>query len=221
MISDPYQILGVSKEASDDEIKHAYRQLAKKYHPDMNPNDNVAAQKMNEVNAAYDQIKNPPKVTQQSAYGQSSSGGAYGDPFAAWNEAQRRAQDQYRQNTSSEMQAALHFIQLRHFTDAINALSGIKDADRDAHWYYVSAIANSGASNRMIALDHAQKAVQMEPANSQYRQVLEQLQKNGKVYQQSQQSYGVSSMNCGKLCVSLCLCFNCCPVNLCYPRFFC
>ena len=62
MTKDPYQVLGVSPDASDDEIKAAYRNLAKKYHPDLNPGDATAAKKMNEINAAYDQIKNPKHI---------------------------------------------------------------------------------------------------------------------------------------------------------------
>ena len=58
MVSDPYKVLGVSRDASDEEIKKAYRELTKKYHPDLNPGDEHAAQMMNDVNAAYDQIKN-------------------------------------------------------------------------------------------------------------------------------------------------------------------
>ena len=71
MIDDPYKVLGVSPNATDDEIKQAYRRLAKQYHPDRNPGDKEAAKKMQEVNAAYEQIKNPDAYKQRS-------GGGYG-----------------------------------------------------------------------------------------------------------------------------------------------
>ena len=78
MIDDPYSVLGLTPDASDEEVKRAYRALAKKYHPDMNPGDQHAAEMMNRINAAYDQIKNPqPRInTQQRSY--------QADPFAGW-----------------------------------------------------------------------------------------------------------------------------------------
>lgn len=58
MITNPYKVLGVPNGASEDECTKAYKRLAKKYHPDLNPNNPEAADKMAEINAAYDQIKN-------------------------------------------------------------------------------------------------------------------------------------------------------------------
>lgn len=79
-MNDPYSVLGVSRNASEDEIKRAYRQLAKKYHPDLNPGDPEAARKMNEINAAYEQIKNPSQTNSAYGYGDQHSAGssAYG-----------------------------------------------------------------------------------------------------------------------------------------------
>ena len=56
MNKDPYTILGVSRSATDDEIKRAYRELASKYHPDRNGGSAEAEEKMKEINAAYSQI---------------------------------------------------------------------------------------------------------------------------------------------------------------------
>lgn len=58
-MEDPYRILGVSPDASEEEIKRAYRKLAKQYHPDLNPGNAEAARKMQEINAAYEQLQNP------------------------------------------------------------------------------------------------------------------------------------------------------------------
>ena len=79
MVQDPYKVLGVSPSASDEEIKKAYRTLAKKYHPDLNPGDEVAAQRMNEINAAYDILSKPHTARHASGYGPGSS---YGNGYS-------------------------------------------------------------------------------------------------------------------------------------------
>jgi molecular chaperone DnaJ len=73
MIDDPYKVLGVSPGASQDEIKKAYRQMAKKYHPDLHPNDPQANQRMNEINEAYDMLTNPEKYANRRAQQQQQS----------------------------------------------------------------------------------------------------------------------------------------------------
>jgi curved DNA-binding protein CbpA len=91
MIDDPYKVLGLERGASEEEVKAAYRKLAKKYHPDLNPGNEEAARKMNEVNAAYDQIKNPPA---QGAYGSTYNGG-YNAGYGNQNGSEQNQQNQY------------------------------------------------------------------------------------------------------------------------------
>ena len=67
MARDPWEVLGVSRSASEEEIKTAYRRLAKQYHPDLHPGDEEAARRMNEINAAYDRLKNPEAYARQQA----------------------------------------------------------------------------------------------------------------------------------------------------------
>ena len=74
-MTDPYKVLGVPTTATDDEVKAAYRRLAKKYHPDANPGDKVAEQRMKEINAAYDQIMNKTASGANRDYGGYSFGG--------------------------------------------------------------------------------------------------------------------------------------------------
>ena len=114
MIEDPYKVLGVSPDASDEEIKRAYRALAKKYHPDLNPGDQEAARKMQEVNAAYEQIKNPEKAAQS---GQNPYGGYY-DPFGGYRQqtgSRSDAEDPY-------LRSAAQYIQFGRYQEALNTL---------------------------------------------------------------------------------------------------
>lgn len=76
-MNDPYSVLGVPRDASEEEIKNAYRRLAKKYHPDLNPGDADAARKMNEINAAYEQIKHPGRSSSGYDGGQESARSGY------------------------------------------------------------------------------------------------------------------------------------------------
>lgn len=79
MVNEPHKVLGVSENATQDEIKRAYRKLAKQYHPDLNPDNPAAAKKMNEINTAYDMLVNPEKYAAKKAQQQSNQGyGGYG-----------------------------------------------------------------------------------------------------------------------------------------------
>ncbi len=224
MIPDPYKVLGVSPTASDEEITKAYRRLAKKYHPDVNQGDDEAARKMSEINAAYEQIKsgNTSQSTAAGGYGNQNpfSSGFTGnstrggnDPFGfgfnpfedfeffggygpfGFSQQQRRA--------SSPFDPVKNYLRAGYFNEALNVLAGIDQ--KTAEWYYYSAIANSGAGNRITALNHAKTAVQMEPDNMEYQRILNQIQSGGRVYQQYSQNYGMPAINLNSLCLSLCL----------------
>ena len=163
MVQDPYKVLGVSPDASDEEIKKAYRDLTKKYHPDLNPGDEAAASKMNDINAAYDQIKNG-NVPGASGYGQYGYGqaGAYQQyGYGGWTD--WTGAQQARQTERSEYTAAVNFIRNGMYREALNALSGVPEAERDGKWYYLSAGANMYLGNKVAALEHAKIAVRMEP----------------------------------------------------------
>ena len=81
---DPYKVLGLSPDASDDDVKKAYRRLAKKYHPDANPGDKVAEQKMKEINAAYDMIVNKKYDPSAGASSYGGGYGGYGNPYGSY-----------------------------------------------------------------------------------------------------------------------------------------
>ena len=80
-MNDPYSVLGLSPGASQEEVKRAYRQLAKKYHPDLHPGDAEAARKMQQINAAYEQIQNPNSGSTASRQTQQTGHQRYGEPY--------------------------------------------------------------------------------------------------------------------------------------------
>ncbi len=222
MMDDPYKILGVSPNASDEEVKQAYRKLAKQYHPDRNPGDASAARKMQEINAAYEQIKNPAKGPSgygsgQNSYGGSQSYGGYGyDPFGgAWQQAW---QQQARQESGDAYQrSAAQYIRYRRYQEALNTLQN--SPNRDARWYYLSALANDGLGNQVTALEHIRKAVSMEPDNYTYLQTLEDIENGGASYRRQAGNFQTFSMG-GSSLGGLCLCWLA-QLICCRGRFFC
>jgi len=161
MITNPYKVLGVPDGAGTDECTRAYKKLAKKYHPDLNPDNPGAAQKMAEINAAYDQIKN---------------GTAGGNSYSYQGTNSYAGGGRYRKSTGSAPDyytSIAQFINNRQFAQALNLLRQIDD--KTAHWYYLSAVANMGMGNKDIALSHIQQACAMEPYNSIYSSVYAQI----------------------------------------------
>ena len=201
MIDDPYKVLGLGPDASDEDVKRAYRRLAKKYHPDLNPGDQEAARKMQEVNAAYEQIKNPEKFRQQSAGGYGNGYGGYYDPFGGYRQQQAYGNSQ---SCDQYQQAAYQYIRFGRFQEALNALQS--SSERNARWYYLSALANDGLGNQVTALEHIRRAVSMDPDNLEYQQVLSQMEYGGTVYRRQAGNFRGFTMG-GDPCTNLCLCY--------------
>ena len=217
MIDDPYKVLGVSPDASDDEIKRAYRQLAKKYHPDLNPGDPVAAKKMQEINAAYEQIKNPEKAQPAGGGYGGSYGGGYGqyDPFGGYGGYQQRRTYTGADASDTYQQAAMNYIRYGRYQEALNALNNA--SDRNARWYYLSALANDGLGNQVTALEHIRRAVSMEPDNPEYLDALNQIEHGGNTYRE--RAFRGFRMR-GDPCANLCLCYLA-QLFCCRGRFLC
>ena len=213
MMNDPYGVLGLTPDASDEEVKRAYRALAKKYHPDMNPGDPHAAEMMNRINAAYDQIKNPQQYTR------TQQRGSYEDPFAGWYH-------QSRQNAQSAdpMESARRYIYIQEYERALRELARVQEASRTAQWYYLAAVCNTNLGNRVLGYEQITRACAMDPGNAEYAAAREQIRMRGVAYHDRQQDAGFGDFNVSRGACGFCLALqflSClfgrggCPVILC------
>ena len=210
MKKDPYAILGVSPRASDDEVKKAYRELARKYHPDNyqnNPLADLAEEKMKEVNEAYDainQMRSGGSGYQQQAQTQTGRG---------YSGAQTGGY-QYRPRSSSSNP---QYSQIRGWIN----MGNLDYADRmlqklvpaDGEWYYLKGCICQRRGWLDEALKYFQKAVNLEPSNMEYRQALAYAQQGGQAYQPG----GGYSANQGAPldCCTTILCIDCLCGNGC------
>ncbi|MEG2372647.1 MAG: DnaJ domain-containing protein, partial [Hydrogenoanaerobacterium sp.] len=118
-MTDPYQVLGIAPTATDDEVKTAYREMARKYHPDNyanNPLADLASEKMKEINEAYDAISEQRK----NGSGYSSNAGGYSGG-----------------TSSSQFADIRRMIQNGRSEDAAELLDGVPAPQRDAEWYFL------------------------------------------------------------------------------------
>ena len=191
-MNDPYSVLGVSPSASDEEIKKAYRELARKYHPDNyqnNPLADLAQEKMKAVNEAYDTI------TRSRAGGQSGSyqSGSY----------QTGGYQSYANQGSGAYTQVRQAINMGNLARAEQLLSAI--ATRDAEWYFLSG----AIAQRKGWMDEAQRnyqtACSMAPGNGEYQQALASLQYRGSYRPASYQGNDCDGCD---ICTAL-MCMNC------------
>lgn len=201
MITNPYSVLGVSPSASNEEIKKAYRELSRKYHPDSyadNPLADLAEEKFKEIQEAYDQIMKEREGGYSGGMGNSSSS----------------------TNDSPELNTVYQYLNARRYREAMDILDRVPL--RTARWYYYSAIANAGVGNNIVAADHARQAVNMEPNNPEYRNLLNQIEWQSQRYQNTRynnsgygsyggygRNYGTGNLCCDLWCAdSICECMG-------------
>ena len=170
-MKDPYQVLGVSPGASDDEIKKAYRDLARKYHPDNyhdNPLADLAQEKMKEINEAYDTLT---KNKRSGSYnqGSSSTSGAYQSYSQSYTGADA--------SIYAQVRSAINYNDLSKAERLLNTVT-----DRNAEWNFLMG----SVCYRKGWLDEAntyfRNAVNMDPSNAEYRQALNFMSSGGRAY---------------------------------------
>lgn len=208
---DPYEVLGIQRGASEDEIKKAYRAKCKRWHPDLNPNDPTAEEHFKEVQAAYDAITKGETGPQMgggygSAYGQQSgpsyggyqqgyqqngySNGDFGDfgfgydPFGFGFGFGGNYQQQRGPGYNGADTPEMQAARNFIVNQRYPEARRVLDGItvRTARWYYLSSLANQGLGNNIDALQDARRAAQMEPGNTEYQMNLRNLQDPGRAY---------------------------------------
>lgn len=189
-MKDPYEVLGVPRNASEEDIKKAYRELARKYHPDNyadNPLSDLASDKMQEINDAYDTIMNQRR-------GQNTSGSDAGY-----------------QSGPSSFPEIVSLINSGRYEQAQELLDGVAPASRNAEWYYLNGRVLYQRGWFDQAYTSFASAVRMDPSNAEYRKAMNNAQNRGNPGFNAYRPYGGYAGGCSAcdICQAL-LCADCC-----------
>ncbi len=212
-MSDPYKILGVSPSATDEEIKVAYRELAKKYHPDNysgSPIADLAGEKMKEINEAYDTVVSERK--RQKNGGAPPVGGNYTNPGYGTNGYGNSGYPNYGPGyAGSGFSDVRNLIMAGRIADAEQILNGVPSEGRNAEWYFLKGTVLYKRGWLEEAYNNFTRASQMDPNNGEYRAAMNQVtnQRNGAYGGYNPNVSQVGSCSSCDVCSSL-LCADCC-----------
>lgn len=170
-MKDPYSILGVSKKASDDEVRAAYRELARKYHPDNYTDDNplkeLASEKMQEVNAAYEEIQ---RMRSGKSKGKGNNEYYTGSSTGVYSEIRRKIND-------------------RRFGDAERMLFSVLESERTAEWHYLLSVTLMQRNRVNDAMRELEIACDMDPSNMEYQKCKEMFNNTANNYGYTYNNY--------------------------------
>ena len=193
---DPYSILGVTRETSDDDIKKAYRCLARENHPDKftDPAERERAEeRMKEINAAYEEIQ---KIRSGKAQDNYYGGGS------TYNETSSSGDDRYT--------AVRIHINARRIREAEAVLASVPQADRGAEWYYLRGVTLMMRGNIMDAGRCFDIACERDPENEEYRIAREHLRARTSAYQGGTYTTQTDCSDSFCDCLKICFCANMC-----------
>lgn len=202
-MKNPYEVLGVPENATDEQIKQAYRTLAKKYHPDnyaTSPLSDLADEKMKEINEAYDQICD----MRRNGGASGRAGGSYGSSSSY---------------TYTAYPDVRNYINAGRLDDALEILNGVSSEQRSAEWYFLMGIIFSRKGWSEQAYTYFQEATRLDPSNAEYAAAVNNMNAR-RTY--SNPGYNTNNMDTGcsmcDICTGMmcanCLC-NCCGGSLC------
>ena len=226
-MDDPYKVLGLKRGATDEEIKAAYHELVKKYHPDKyqnNPLSDLAEEKLREVNEAYDLLMKPSTAT-SSSYNSYSGGNAQGQGSYTYGNYNNGNYNSYNSGNYSgsgygydhgqgggygsysnaensshyDVRVALDRNQIDRAEQLLNL-----DGNRDAEWYFLAGVLSYKRGYVDDALSKLSYAISLEPRNAEFRGVYQQIRGTGALYKTTSSGRGYNSSFCSDLIMCYC-----------------
>ena len=198
----PYEVLGIKEGATEEEIKAAYKELVKKYHPDKytdNPLSDLAEEKMQEINEAYDMLMKKPGSSGQSTY--TNYGQQGGAAYAS------QESGGYASQTQADFMQVRRDIDMGRLDEAEKTLQNI--TARPAEWYFLEGVISSRKGWYDEAVSNLRIACNMDPRNQEYKRHYASVVNQGNVYQNQAQGHGYNSMSNDDMCCQALQCYIC------------